>query len=135
MLTIDQLATTQKANAQALFSLGGKADVDITLSYNGGDSFPGATLLNSSQSQIASLDQQTTSVSLGGGTYLIHLSSSQTLGGPYIQRSEGCNPHFTNWNAYDASVFVCHHGADPNGCDWGGLYTNGCATSATAWIR
>ena len=65
------------------FSLGGKADVDITLSYNGGDSFPGATLLNSSQSQIASLDQGTTSVSLGGGTYLIHLSSSQTLGGTY----------------------------------------------------
>src|SRR5207237_7343410 len=49
------------------FSLGGKADVDITLSYNGGDSFPGAALLNSTQSQITSLDQGTTSVSLGAG--------------------------------------------------------------------
>src|SRR5205814_2718811 len=65
------------------FNLSAKGDVAITLSYSGGDSFPGATLLDSSQRSIASLGQGTKSLSLGAGTYLIHLSSSQTLDGTY----------------------------------------------------
>ena len=65
------------------FSLGSSSDVSITLSYSGGDSFPGGTLLDSSQRAIASLGEGSKSLSLNGGTYLIHLASSQTLDGTY----------------------------------------------------
>jgi hypothetical protein len=65
------------------FSLSGKADVGITLSYSGSDSFPGATLMDSAERTVATLGEGTKSLSLNGGTYLIRLSSSQTLGGTY----------------------------------------------------
>jgi hypothetical protein len=65
------------------FSLSSTADVGITLAYSGGGSFPGATLLDSSQRTIATLGQGTKTLSLSAGTYLIRLSSSLTLDGTY----------------------------------------------------
>ncbi|HEV8290511.1 MAG TPA: S8 family serine peptidase [Tepidisphaeraceae bacterium] len=65
------------------FNLSGPSDVTISLSYDGNSSFPGATLLDSSQRTLQHLSQGGNSRSLSGGTYYVHLSSSQTLDGTY----------------------------------------------------
>ncbi len=72
------------------------------------------------------------------GAYL----TSLTLNGSYIQRSTGCNPHYTNWDAYDGigQVFICHHGGFGGASfDYGGLYMAGQgdsqAETATVWLR
>ncbi len=65
------------------FNLSGPSDVNISLGYDGNSSFPGATLLDSSQKSFGQLNQGGNSRTLSGGTYYIHFASSQTLDGTY----------------------------------------------------
>src|SRR5213075_2958128 len=65
------------------FTLSGQADVTITLGYSGTSTFPGGSLLNSSQGLVETLGEGVTTRSLKGGTYYIQLASSETLNGTY----------------------------------------------------
>jgi hypothetical protein len=65
------------------FTLSEASDLQITLGYTGGSSFPAATLLDSGQQAITSLPKGSKTISLDAGSYFIQLSSSQTLDGTY----------------------------------------------------
>ena len=95
------------------FTLSGQADVSITLGYSGASTFPGGSLLNSSQAFVESLNEGVMTCSLKAGTYYIAFSSSQTIDGTYsldVSASGGVSSGPPKLNGTYSDIAIDSHG-------------------------